>query len=255
MAFGKVKRRRRFKRIISRKFVKKSKNYVGRVLKGSSGLNMPLPQRLKTKFTAMVNGVCAAAGTAQRLYNIRMNGLVGPFNVTPTGTGIALEGPFIPLANIDAAGFLSLCNGSMYTQYRVFGSSIALQFQPEAFNDIVYVSVTPSTTVNLPLNYSLAISEPYTKSRTFAEAASSSNTWLKNYMTVSKLIGVTPRAVQDDISTSYNAVFNNNPLDEMFWVINWCQTDNIPPAQPCAYTIKVTYYVELFAIANASLSQ
>lgn len=230
----------------------------GRLLVTPSGTNMPLPQRLKTKFTCALNGVFASGGVAQRLYNIKLNGLLTPFNPSTSGGSIAWEGPFVPLANIDPAGLSILSNAVTYTQYRCFGSAVKITVLPESLSDVSYISITPSTTISLPATYSNAIAQPYTKQKTFSSSknmGSGNSEWLTNYISVSRLMGVPPRAVQDDVSLVYSAIWNADPSDIMYWVVNFCQSDNVAPSAVTPYTVVVTYYVELFGLATASLPQ
>lgn len=248
---------KRYSRPTYRKKYPTEEQKGSRMLMTPSGTNMPLPQRLRSKFTTALNGVFTSGGTAQRLYNVKLNGLITPFNPATGGGSIAWEGPFVPLANIDPTGLSILLNATAYTQYRVLASSIKMSVLPESISDNTYITITPSTTISLPATYSNGITQPYTKQKTFScnKYSGGSGEWLSHYIAVSKLMGVNYRSVQDDVSLVYNAIYNADPSDIMYWVINFCQSDNVAPGAAIPYTVIVTHYVELFGFATASLPE
>jgi len=246
---------KRYSRPTYRKKYSTEEQKGSRMLMTPSGTNMPLPQRLRSKFTTALNGVFTSGGTAQRLYNVKLNGLITVQSATGGGS-IAWEGPFVPLANIDPTGLSILLNATAYTQYRVLASSIKMSVLPESISDNTYITITHQlqshsqqlTLTELPNRILSRRPSPVTNTLEAGE-------WLSHYIAVSKLMGVNYRSVQDDVSLVYNAIYNADPSDIMYWVINFCQSDNVAPGAAIPYTVIVTHYVELFGFATASLPE
>lgn len=244
--------RRRRRRPLGRRRRLRNAN---RIIRMPNSNKMVMPQRLRTKFSCSLNGYIAIGATSFRMYNVRLNGCTSPYDVGATGGSTVWENPFLTLSTLKPTGFTQLCNASMYTLYRVYGSSFEIQLQPESVTDTCYVCVTPSTSVSVPATYAFAQTQPYTKTKTFSAGKSQGRDRLKSYISVRKLIGLSKRAVVDDVALVYSAIYNTNPSDELFWVVNYQQADNAVSSAVVPYTVNVVFYVELHGLARAQLSE
>lgn len=232
---------------------------------------LPLPPKYRTKFTAKFFGsVPAAAGSASRTWLVNFNDPSLPFAYTGTGTFGAstnlFDAPSIANNTLNPTGFTTLWNTNMYQAARVYSSSIALEMIPSALADTVEAYIMPISAIPAAgfvvgtSNY-MALSQPLTKSQIFSSSKTNNiknKGQLVNYCSQHKLLGVSKRAIEDDLSGNYEIDLANNtpnPLVPTYWQLGYDTLNKADLATFLDYRISVTYYVELYSLNVGQLLQ
>lgn len=199
----------------------------------------PFPRRYRTKLHSNMFGFIAS-GSASGRYFVQLNSTFQPWN------GSGWPNPSITLASAQPAGYSLLLNGQLYNQCRVFGCKITVEFLPQALTDTVQCTVTPSLGSGVPTSVALALSQPYTKSLLMSSSKmnSKNGSAISHYMSVAKLIGVKPQALEYDLSGQYIHAYNADPATPLYFVVNWVTPDAVNLATNLEYRVKCTWYVE-----------
>jgi len=215
----------------------------------SNGL-VPVPQRYRCKLHTILYG-SVDAGSASGRYFCKLNSAYIPF------TGGGWPNPSQTLTTHQPAGYSQLCTTNFYRNCRVFGSKILVEFLPQALTDTVQVTVSPSDTSSTPATAANALAVPYTKSLLMSanKMNSAKGSAIVNYCSQSKLFGVSPRAIADDVSGNFAHTSATNPAVLLYWVVNWACPDAAVTATALEYRVKLTHYVELYALNNDTIIQ
>lgn len=247
----------RFKRTLNKMVIDNKRSVVGDVVNfyPSLNYNCPLPVRYRTKLVASNYGVQnAGAGSGDNLFTILMNSPRLPFSVAVLTPGWTWLGPTV--GTQFATGFSQLCNVNTYNRWRVYASAIEIDVMNQSVTDPCICSVTPSNTQNQPATLNTSLGAPYSKTLDFESGRSSNgNKTLKQYMSVHKFIGVSNRAIADDLSGQYYGSYNSQPVQLLYWIVNCETAANTALNAPLCIRFKLTYYIEFWDLVTASLPQ
>jgi len=206
--------------------------------------SVPFPPRFRTTFTiALTGSITAADAVSSGFYFVSLNGpylpLAGGQWPHPLGATLAANQP---------TGFAQLCNATTYTYGRCYGSSIEVEFLPQALTDTIECCVTPSFSNGTPTNTAQAMQAPYTKNMFMSSSKMNgrNGSAIKHRMSVHKLLGVTQSAVRNDLSGQLNFASTGDPTRQLFWVVNWAASDANNIVAACEYRLRVRYDCELF---------
>lgn len=218
------------------------KSVPGHVTYMANGQN-PFPRSYRTKLTTSIYGFVAAGGVAAGArYYVRLNSAYAPW------AGGSWPNGAPSIAALNPAGYSSIINANLYNSVRVYGSSITVEFLPQALTDTIICTVTPSNASTLPLDVDDALAQPYTKQLFMSSSKMNSarGSMIKNYITQHKFLGVTAGAIQNDLSGNYTHGVASYPVETFYWVVNIATPDATALATPLEYKCKVTYYVECY---------
>lgn len=234
-----IKARRRLKKNL--KFSANSRMVVYRNPKDK----LPYPPRFRTTFTLDFSGYFSA-GNATYHYNVALNRAYQPLSYPAAGGGaLALPNLTISYTAL-CTGNLGLMASGMYTEYRVHRSSVQLKCVPLNVADIVLVSITPTGSLSNPATVYVAETMPYTKKQMVSLNRQQGP--IKNSVLYSKFLGVSERAITDDLSGQFQAQTGllTSPLTLQNWAINLGTPDGSNLAGRVYYDGQVQYDVELF---------
>jgi hypothetical protein len=213
------------------------------------GRHLPLPPRYKTSFETYNTGYFTASSAyATNGYFVELNTLIQPFN----NTFSVLPNPQINVSTQYPTGLTSLLNVNAYVAYRVYRSEIKFRLAPQVTSDNVTAVILPAadgTTATLLT----AKSQPFATE--MAWNPSQTQRWLKNSISLSKLAGVTARAIQDDLSLQYDGSIGIAPAAQYFWQIYIRDLNNNNVNTLYGWECYVTHYVELFNLQTGDLKQ
>lgn len=230
---------------------KKNKNYNAnnRKITYFASSQMPFAPRYRTKLTLAFYGNIAIGFTNNTagLYTVRLNSVFQPAasgnwpNALPA------------IATLAPAGYSSLANTNLYRTVRVYGSKIEMYCVPETSTDVIEVCITPSTVATAPASTAAAMEQFYTKQKLFNAGKNLGNSKdvLKSYMTQHKFLGCRAGAIEDDLSGTFVHAYNGNPGVPMYWVVNAAMTDGVASTGTIDYTIKMTYWIEMYNSTGA----
>lgn len=199
----------------------------------------PFPRRYRTKLHSNFYGFIAS-GSATGRYYVQLNSVFIPWG------GGGWPNPSTPLTTTTPAGYDLLLNGQLYNQCRVFGCKLLVEFLPQALTDTVQCTVTPSLSASVPTSVATALPQPYTKSLLMSSSKMNSRNGsaISHYMSVAKLIGVKPQALEYDLSGQYTHAYNGDPATPLYFVVNWATPDAVNLATNLEYRVKATWYIE-----------
>lgn len=228
---------------------KKNRRFNKELITYLAPSQMPFPPRYRTKFVTEFMGSNAAGNyAANARYFISLNSCYLPMN----SGGWPNTLPAI--ATLAPTGYSSILNANLYQSARVYGSKVEIEFLPQALTDTLLVTLTPSQTSSNPASAAVAQQQPYTKKMFFSSSKTNGkNNKLVNYITQHKFLGVSKRAIEDDLSGNYIQAYDAEPVNRLFWVINVITPDVTVTVAPVEFRVKVTYYVECFGATTATL--
>lgn len=212
----------------------------------------PFPARYKTKFDIEFTGFIATGTASQILYNCNLNGVRLPV------FGGLFANPSVVLATTNCTGYSVLANATMYQKVRTFASRCEIELFPEAVNDTLIVTITPTNTVGVPSTCAAALTQPYTKSLVFSPnratgSGQGGKMLVSNSIDVAKFLGVTKRAVADDFSGNLQAGFGGNPASLYHWQVNIATMDGGATEGDITYRFKASYWVEMYSDVAAQM--
>lgn len=213
-----------------------------------SNQNNPFPRRYRCKMVSSLYGFIAT-GVADGSYYVQLNSTYLPWALGGWPNSSS------SLSSATPVGYDSLINSYLYNSVRVYGSRINVEFLPQALTDTVICTVTPSNSTAVPANVDEAMGQPYNKQLMMSSSKMNSpkGSSISNYISQSKFLGVSPRALEDDLSGNYIHNYNSDPLKPFYWIVNWTTPDAAVIATPLEYRVKVTWYIECFNETGANL--
>lgn len=217
----------------------------------------PLPPRYRTKFTAEFYGsTTSGVGSGDYGWIFPMNSMFQPLNRGTTGLSIQLPSG-ASLATFTPTGLSQLLNGAAYTNYRVLSSKFEIDVVPQSIQDSAVVAITPAQITISPVSVANAMSQPYTKIADFSQGRplAKGKIMHSNYRTMHEVMGVSPQAIENDLSASTWAGIGSDPSILWTWIVNMETLDNTQLNQPLEVHARITYWVELASVANASMVQ
>lgn len=211
---------------------------------------MPFAPRYRTKLTLAFYGNIATGfiNNSAGLYILKLNAAFVPAN---SGNW---PNPAPAIATLQPGGYSSLANTNLYRTVRVYASKVELEVIPETSTDPVEVCITPSTAAGAPASTGAAMEQLYTQQKVFnagKAVGKQGDDRLKTYMTQHKFLGCTARAIEDDLSGTFAHAYNGNPGVPMYWIVNIATISGAATTAPISYTVKVTYWVELYNSTGA----
>lgn len=214
----------------------------------------PFPSRYRCKFESSIYGsIGGTTGPAANQFVVRLNDLNLPYNAAAGGLYSAWPNALPDVTTLNPTGFLSLCNANLYNSFRVYSSTIHVEFLPESLLDTVQVSVIPvATNVQLGLPLSTIMNQPYAKSGLMSASKDDFNSKkggseLRNSMTQHKLLGVSHQAITDDLSTNFTGAFGGTaPLKPMYWLVAYATPDGSVLTTHLKYRVRTVWHCELY---------
>lgn len=210
----------------------------------------PFPRRYRTKFNASIYGYVAAGSTSGH-FSVNLNSAYLPFAAGSWPNALPA------IATLQPAGYSSVVNQTLYQNVRVYGSKLLVEFLPQALTDTVQVTLTPSVSAATPTSVANAMAQPYNKQLLMSSSKMNSRTgsFISNYMSQSKLLGVNKKAIEYDLSGAYTHLYNADPTNTFSWVVNLTTPDAVALATNLEYRVKLVIYCELYNDSAAILPQ
>lgn len=210
----------------------------------------PFPRRYRTIFHSSIYGFVAAGSTSGH-FTVNMNSAYLPW------AGGAWPNALPAIATLQPAGYSSVVNGTLYQNVRVYGSKLSVEFLPQALTDTVQVTLTPAVSAAVPTSVATAMAQPYTKQLLMSSSKMNSRngSFISNYMSQSKLLGVNKKAIEFDLSGNYTHTYNGDPANLFYWVVNLTTPDAVALATNLEYRVKLNIYCELYNDSAAILPQ
>lgn len=214
----------------------------------------PYPPQFNTKFHTSIYG-SFPAGLINANLQILLNSCVTPFDFSTTPFPGARPAP----VTLHPTGFQSLCNGNLYTSYRVTGMKVKIDLMPEALSDTVICTLTPALRQGLPPTAEQAMTQPFTKKGLFSSSKDDRNSKQGSSITLffrlHEFLGINKMILDNDISGQFNSPFNTAPTRSIWCTLNLATPDGLATARPVSYRIDMVQYVDLYDVANANLVQ
>lgn len=241
-------RRKRVNRNRNRPMRKRGHRKTQELLIYNNVKQAPVPSRYRCNFMTQFYGYVAAGATGGT-YTANVNGLYGPVvgswpNSTPSA------------ATLQPTGYTSLLNINLYNQYRVYGSSILVEFLPESLVDTIQVVIVPSM-INYFGSYGTGylMGQEHAKSGLMSASKDDHNSKkggseLRNSITMHKLLGVSPKAIEDDLSGKFVSSYNNNPSNTALWGVSWVTPDGSALSANCKYRVTLIHHTECYQPYN-----
>lgn len=211
----------------------------------------PLAPLYRTKLITSGYGSISSGDDAAG-YAVKLNSAYLP--MLSTGGSVTLPNYFPAVATQTPVGYSQLINLNMYTRCRVLACKIEFEIFPESILDTVNVAINPTGTLANPATLSAAMNQPFSKHMLMGAAKVGKRHVIKNYITIADWYGVTREAFNNDLSGLYSHIYNNNPTNLLYWVIQWGTPDTDVLVADINYTFKMTQYVEAFGISNNTVT-
>nr|WAE42364.1 MAG: capsid protein [Cressdnaviricota sp.] len=240
-----VSRRKSSRRKSSNKISNQMITYIPK------GMWSPFPPAYRTKFHCNITGA-VPAGAVGASYCTSVNRLFLPYASNVWGSVSDWPGMLGPLttSTINPIGLTQLLGNttgstSPYQNYRVYKSTITVQLLPGSDVDNIDVTIVPVPISSVASSsYDAALMQPYSKTKMFS--ANQLGRPLSNSISVSKLWGIRPQAIKDDLTTQFTGSETGGPSQTGVWHV-WVQTpDNVALAADVSYRVSMTYYAELW---------
>lgn len=210
----------------------------------------PMPERIRTKFTAALQGY-VAAGVGFQTYNVFLNRPTFPFSVGSAGGITAFPNPDNPIATLNPTYWSYLYTANSYQSYRVISSSLKVQLKTFSILDAIWCCVTPcGNYANLPASVQVAQAQPRCKWKLFDTYGTN---MIRNQVKYHELLGVSESAIIDDLSGNYTGRATAAPSTLAGWIINWETAGSAVTANQIGYDVEVSYYVELWNLNYGGL--
>jgi len=219
-----------------------------------------LPPRYRTRFEMDVN-FYATSGRAGLSTYFNLNGMFQPFNGTLSGTNVPVivnsgawnlgTGFLITsmpqgYSNLLASGTIAN-NPAAYNAYRVYGTKVMLTATSASSSDTGITVLCPFIGVNWPSSSQAAMADPLAITGVFSSAMPRRTT-ISKYFAINELLGVSKRAIQDDVSGSFDSYANANPtVNPMYMHVSWFTADGTNLVNNLGFRIRIIYYAELFS--------
>jgi len=212
----------------------------------------PMPGIYETRFSSSIFGYTSTStGSGDYSWNFSMNNLYHPWNTSYT-TGLTPSG--VSFSTLAPAYFSTLCSSALYQNYRVLDCSIFIDLVPQSVLDSVTCSVVVTNNAG-PL-VSSVMNQRGAKTMDFLSGRTPKSGGLVARTSVAKFLGVSDRAIKDDLSYNYCGTYNSAPAKQLYWLVAIETADNSTLTQPVEVRIRLEWHVELFALQgiNAPLT-
>jgi len=213
---------------------------------------MPLPPRFRTVMFTGFKGVFAASVNSYQAF-CKLNCVSLPF----IGGGWSNSVPLI--TTLQPAGLSAIFNSSLYNRFRVIASRLVVVVSPENAADIILTTISPSGFANTPATAPVAISQPYTTTKTISYATPLKDRTIINRVSVAQFLGVRPQAIQDDLSGQFiGNIISGSPVDPSsthYWVVNFMREDGGSIASSVSFDVRLEHDVEFFGDDTGSVTE
>lgn len=250
--------RRRGRR--SRRFYK-SADRKGELMinKTPARLHNCIAPRFKTRLEAGFSGILTNANSpATAFFTISGNGVHLPFN-GPSGNGYTgkaftsagggPQGTLVPatvaLNALGAVGHNLLSN--LYSQYRVYASSLQVTFTPSAGADgaLLVICPVPGSGDISGFETQYLMSAPYSKAITCTGNNNVKQNRISHYMDSATALGMTRAQFQASLPTLTNAdSAGTNNVNQWNWVVAYQMLSGSAPSSNVFVEVRMTFYVE-----------
>lgn len=217
---------------------------------------MPWPPAYRTKLTmnwmARISVGDLPATGGPYVY-IGLNYIYLPINNSTWAGNL----PFTVTSSIDdailqptALAQFAPTSGQLYRNWRVYSSKLSITGAPTNPLDYFELTITPSRLLGVPANVGVAMAQPYT--RTLTSFTGKGPSTVSNYITVHKLMGVSPQAIQDDLSAQLTGSYTGTlPGTPFYWIVNIQTLDGTQNDGIIDFMFKMTYWVEFLNPSSA----
>jgi hypothetical protein len=207
--------------------------------------NTPFPRRYRTVVKTSMNGFINS-GTGAIKYYCKMNSV----NLPMAGGGWTNLAP--AAATIRPTGLAQVFHASFYNLARVLSSKITVQVSPGDAADAMQVSITPSSSNTLPSSVERAMGQDYTTWKQICIGTPQRSQTVTNEVSQSELLGVREQAIEDDLSGEFICGYNADPVQTLWWVINFEPDNGGVLAAIAAVSVVLEHEVELWGNADAN---
>lgn len=194
----------------------------------------PFPASWRTTFSVELSGAIAAASGPAAYFLTQGNSPYLPFNTgTPWLTPLQAVGTVIP------AGYGQLLAATgPYLSYRVYGSSISVQFAQSSASDAGLVVLAPYVgTVFASATH--AAQSRFSKSKV---CVSQEKMVISNAISTTEMSGDDPKSIEQ---TGFSALYNAYPTFNFLWAFFFSTGDAAVTAGNIDYQVKIVYDVVL----------
>lgn len=257
-----IKNKRRYRRRLNRR------QYRSRMYKGRTGASLkslqylprtsskqPLPDCYHTRFI-MANSGYIASGTSVQNITTVMNTLTKAFD----GNSILVDGYNIPNPTITPITdqvptgliyLMPLTGVGPYTKYTVMSSFIKITVRTTNSSDVVQLVCVPLSE-SVPCDIASISGDNLAqqpKSKVLMITGDKGGV-LKHKCDIANYLGVSKRALKDDLSGTYDGAWNNAPANKLFWGIKLVSKTGAALAGNVTIDIKQWFNVCLWNDAN-----
>nr|WAE42853.1 MAG: capsid protein [Cressdnaviricota sp.] len=217
--------------------------------------NSTFPQEWVTKIKTRIQFNCViAAGNpigangAGRFY-INSNSCISPFQNIVAATGLVYVNGFSAAAN--PVGFTPLCNATLFQRYQVLGAKLTVGCQPSLSSDQLAITITPSGTSSVPANVAAAYGQPFTK-RGVHRSSNFKPNFTRMYVGMASFFGVDKKVFDNDIESSWSALYNAAPSNLVYYVVNLQLADGAVNSNTLPIEMELVQYVKYYAQDSAN---
>lgn len=275
MALGGKKRKKTFRKKVSRKRSKSAGSFKSSVSRKSyasqsmtqlgyvhyasrTPIAQPLPNKYLTKMAISNQGVINA-GTPFGTYfawGISMNNGNAPFNTSAINSGIRIPNPFQSLGQFPR-GWTSLIGGNVYNLCRIYATKIEVRVVPTSLTDPIELILCPVIDTITGAASALWFSQcdnPRAKTFMITSGDQAGGRWKKNSCSLPSLVGVTSEAFRNDLSGLFTTGNGIAPINSYSWLVALRDMAGNNIGSNVGLDFRITYYCELWDLNYETLS-
>jgi len=155
-------------------------------------------------------------------------------------------------ATLKPTGLSHIFNATCYNLARVIASRISVTLSPADAADNFQLTITPSSTTNIPSTCEVAMAQNYNKWKQISVGTPIASQTVRNEVSQSALLGVREQAIIDDLSGEFVCGYATDPAQPFYWVINFEPDNGGTSAASAAMTVVLEHEVELWGNSDAN---
>jgi hypothetical protein len=249
--------------------MKSKKNYVrkrrarnGKSRRGDAQLirhapNVPIPERLRTKFYCEADYKIAIATASTTSGAVKLNSPWLPFR--PGGSSAFGSYTFLGPATestLQCTGWSQLATANLYQYYKVVRSTIKIRLSGANSSNNSTLTVVPAFDIASFSNIYTVRAAPLARQASFSVSKPNIGVgrdgWFSYTMDPYKLYAATALEAKADL-TSGSGVYNTDPLINVWWHVYLQSNDlDVTATTASLFQVKVVYDVELFGLTQMS---
>lgn len=211
---------------------------------------VPFPPNFVTEYWCEADYRIPTATTGSTQGSPKLNSLMLPFS--PGGSSAFPSYTYLSSvseATLNPTGWSTLCNGSLYQNYKVTWAEIKVKVTPTLTTDNVTVVVVPSDNPSFPINAYVARTQRYARVAAFNASKADQGVTPDGWLTISfnpyDLMGFTSLEGKADVSLGATD-YADDPSRLLQWVVFVQTVDGDAFNAPALFQVKMHWRAQLW---------